>query len=129
MGLTTWKGGAVQRTDVTVAKNYLRDNEITELNRIVVMFLDYAEDQSRRKQTIHLRDWQHKLDDFLRFNERPILADAGHVSREGADERAHTEFERFAARRRELAEVRGEAENLKALEDLARKLPEHRKGE
>lgn len=123
MGLTTWKCGVVQRGDVTVAKNYLREDEITELNRIVVMFLDYAEDQSRRKQAIHLADWARKLDEFLRFNERAVLPDAGRVSREDADGKAQAEFERFAARRRELAEAEGEADTLKALEALAKELP------
>jgi hypothetical protein len=126
MGLTTWKSGAVQRADVTVAKNYLREQEITELNRIVVMFLDYAEDQANRKRPIQLADWQRKLDEFLKFNERAVLPDAGRVSREAADEKAHVEYERFAERRRELAEAQGEADNLKALEDLAKKLPKRR---
>ena len=127
MGLTTWKGGAVQRADVTVAKNYLREEEITELNRIVVMFLDYAEDQARRQQPVHLADWQKKLDDFLRFNERAVLPDAGRVSRESADQKAAEEFERFAARRRELAEARGEEEALKAIEELAQRAAKPRK--
>ncbi len=126
MGLTTWKGADVRRGDVTIAKNYLREDEITELNRVVVMFLDYAEDQSRRKQTISLQDWQTKLDEFLRFNERAVLADAGRVTREAADERAHAEFERFAAQRRESAEEQGASDNLKALEDLAKALPKRR---
>ena len=127
MGLTTWKGGVVQRADVTVAKNYLREDEITELNRIVVMFLDYAEDQSRRKQAIHLADWARKLDEFLRFNERAVLPDAGRVSREAADDKAQAEFERFATRRRELAEAQGEADTLQALEDLAKDLPQRQR--
>lgn len=127
MGLTTWKGGTVQRGDVTVAKNYLREEEISELNRIVVMFLDYAEDQSRRKQAIHLADWARKLDEFLRFNERAVLPDAGRVSREDADGKAQAEFERFAQRRRELAEAQGEADTLKALEELARELPKRKR--
>jgi hypothetical protein len=63
MGLTTWRGGTVQKADVTVAKNYLNEQEIAELNRIVVMFLDFAEDQARRKQQVFLRDWQQKLDE------------------------------------------------------------------
>lgn len=121
MGLTSWKGGAVQRTDVTVAKNYLREDEIAELNRIVVMFLDYAEDQSRKKQAIHLADWAKKLDDFLRFHERNVLPDAGRVRREAANEKAQAEYERFAQRRREAAEAQGEIDALKALEELARK--------
>jgi hypothetical protein len=130
MGLTSWKRGTVQRADVTVAKNYLREAEISELNRIVVMFLDYAEDQAKRKQAIHLADWTRKLDEFLRFNERAVLPDAGRVSREVADERAQAEYERFAQRRRELAEAQGEAEMRKAfetLEDVARELPKRRK--
>ena len=84
MGLTTWKGGVVRKGDVTVAKNYLREDEINELNRIVVMFLDFAEDQARRRKQIFLHNWQTRLDDFLRFNERAILPDAGKVSREEA---------------------------------------------
>jgi hypothetical protein len=127
MGLTTWKGGTVQRTDVTVAKNYLHADEITELNRIVVMFLDYAEDQTRRKQAIHMADWTRKLDEFLRFNERAVLPDAGRVSREDADDKAQAEFERFATRRRELAEAQGEADCLKALEDLAKERPKRKR--
>jgi hypothetical protein len=129
MGLTSRKREAVQRADVTVAKNDLREGEIAELNRIVVMFLDYAEDQTQRKRAIHLTDWTRKLDEFLRFNERAALPDAGRVSREVADERAQAEYERFAQRRRELAEAQGEAdmrkafEALEALEDVARALP------
>ena len=127
MGLTTWKRGAVQRADVTVAKNYLREGEIGELNRVVVMFLDYAEDQTKRKRAIHLADWTTKLDEFLRFNERAVLPDAGRVSREAADEKAHAEYERFAERRREFAEAQGEADMLKALEDAAKQLPKREK--
>lgn len=127
MGLTNWKRGAVQRADVTVAKNYLREGEIGELNRVVVMFLDYAEDQTKRKRAIHLADWTTKLDEFLRFNERAVLPDAGRVSREVADEKAHAEYERFAERRREFAEAQGEADMLKALEDAAKQLPKREK--
>jgi len=88
MGLTTWSGATVRKHDVTVAKNYLREGEITELNRIVVMFLDFAEDQAQRRKQVFLKDWQQKLDDFLTFNERNVLPDAGHVTREVADQKA-----------------------------------------
>lgn len=121
MGLTSWKSGRVQRQDVTIAKNYLGSEEISELNRVVVMFLDFAEDQARRKQPIHLADWQRKLDEFLRFNDRPVLEDAGRVSREDADRKAMEEYGAFSARRRELAEAQGEADAIRALEDAARK--------
>lgn len=122
MGLTTWKGGVVHRTDVTVAKNYLREQEVTELNRIVTMFLDFAEDQARRRKQIFLDDWRQKLDDFLRFNERRVLPGAGKISREGADRKAHQEYERFAERRRMLAEAE-EERAMRELEDKAKKLP------
>lgn len=126
MGLTAWKGGLVRKGDATVAKNYLREEEITELNRIVVMFLDFAEDQARRRKQIFLHHWRARLDDFLRLNERGILPDAGKVSREEADAIAEREYGRFAARRRAQLEAQAEADTLKALEDQVRKLPAKR---
>src|SRR5262249_6137850 len=77
MGLSSWKGDVVRKTDVTVAKNYLREGEIGELNRIVVMFLDFAEDQARRRKQVFMQDWATRLDDFLRFNERRVLDNPG----------------------------------------------------
>ncbi len=115
MNLTSWKGGAVRKGDVTVAKNYLQEEEIDELNRIVTMFLDFAEDQARRRKEIFLRDWQSRLDDFLKFNDRDVLPDAGKISREAADEKSQAEYDRFAVRRRAAAEVDG----MKELETMA----------
>jgi hypothetical protein len=123
MGLTAWRSGVVRKGDVTIAKNYLRGDEIEELNRIVVMFLDFAEDQARRRKQIFLRDWQTKVDEFLRFNERAILPDAGKVSREQADTLAQEEYERFAARRRAQLENEAEMDSLKQLEDEVKNLP------
>ena len=127
MGLTAWKSGVVRKGDVTVAKNYLREGEINELNRIVVMFLDFAEDQARRRKQIFLHNWQARLADFLRLNERAILPDAGKVSREQADARAEQEYERFAARRRAELEQEAEADTLKQLEEKVKKLPTPKK--
>lgn len=104
MGLTTWKGDVVRRPDVTIAKNYLREDEIDGLNRLVVMFLDFAEDNARRRKQVFLADWRERLDQFLEFNERDVLPDAGDVSREDADGRALAEFEAFAERRRRAIE-------------------------
>lgn len=109
----------MRKGDVTIAKNYLHEDEITELNRIVVMFLDFAEDQARRRRQIFLRDWQTRLDDFLRFNERPVLHDAGIMKREEADRLAHEEYAVFEERRRLVAETTGEAEIMKQLERAA----------
>jgi hypothetical protein len=105
MGLTSWKAGVVRKGDVTVAKNYLREEEITSLNRIVVMFLDFAEDQASRRKQVFLNDWKTRLDDFLRFNDREVLTALGRVTRDAADAAAHGEYERFAQRRREEAEA------------------------
>lgn len=123
MGLTTWKGADVRKGDVTVAKNYLREGEIDELNRIVVMWLDYAEDQARRRRQVFLRDWEERLDAFLRFNDRDVLPEAGHVRKADADSHAEAEYEAFAARRRELLEAEGERADLDALQAGARRLP------
>ena len=124
MGLTAWKGGMVRKADVTVAKNYLRQDEITELNRIVTMWLDFAEDQARRRKQVFLKDWEAKLNEFLRFNERGVLGNKGKVSKDDAVARAEAEYEEFAARRRSLMEAESERDQQKALEDAAKRLPE-----
>jgi hypothetical protein len=127
MGLTNWKGSVVRKGDVTIAKNYLGREEIEGLNRIVVMFLDYAEDQAKRRKQVFLKDWQAKLDEFLQFNERGVLPDAGKVSREEADEKAVGQYERFSERRRDEIEAQAERDAMKQLEDLAKKLPKRKK--
>jgi len=113
----------VRKGDVTIAKNYLREDEIEELNRIVVMFLDFAEDQARRKKQIFLQNLVTRLHDFLNLNERAILPDAGRVSRDAAHQLAEAEYERFAARRREALEAEGEADLLGLLDAEVKKLP------
>ncbi len=98
MGLTTWKNapkGPVRKGDAAIAKNYLSEQEIGALNRIVTMYLDYAEDQAARKTPMHMADWAKKLDAFLAFNERNILTHAGKVSAIMAEEHAAREFEAF----------------------------------
>lgn len=127
MGLTTWKSGSVQKADVTVAKNYLKEREISELNRIVVMWLDFAEDQARRRKEVFLKDWAEKLDSFLTFNERDVLEDAGRVSREQAEAHAQVQYEQFAAKRRALLEAEGAEFQSRALEDAARALSKSKK--
>ena len=127
MGLTTWKSGVVRKGDVTVAKNYLHEAEINELNRIVVMFLDFAEDQARRRKQIFLQNWVTRLHDFLNLNERAILPDAGKVSRDDAHQLAEQEYERFASRRRAALEAQGEADLLGLLDAELKKLPKKRK--
>jgi len=122
MGLKSWKAGSVHKSDVSVAKNYLTQEEITGLNRIVVMWLDFAEDQTLQRKEIFLKDWETKLDNFLRFTERQVLTNAGMVSHDQAVEKAETEYELFAARRREWLEAEGQREAVQALETVAREL-------
>jgi hypothetical protein len=122
MGLTTWKGDAVRKADVTVAKNYLSEEEISGLNRIVAMWLDYAEDQAIRRKQVFLRDWETKLNEFLAFNERRILPNAGKISKADADARAEAEYEEFTARRRAFIEAEAEHSAIRALEDKAKQL-------
>jgi hypothetical protein len=123
MGLKVWKGEIVRKTDVTVAKNYLDENEINELNRIVVMWLDFAEDQARRRKQIFLHHWQEKLDQFLQFNDRNVLPDAGSVQKTVADDKARDEYDRFSQRRRETLENLGAADTIAQLEELAKSPP------
>ena len=98
MGLTTWKNapiGRIRKTDVVVAKNYLNEKELKSLNRIVTMYLDYAEDQAERNIPMTMKDWSSKLNAFLQFNERDILQNAGKVTAVIAKEFAISEFEKY----------------------------------
>ncbi len=98
MGLTTWKNfpsGQIRKADVSIAKNYLNEEELKGLNQIVSMYLDYAEMQANNRKLMYMKDWIEKLDAFLQFNEKDILTDSGKVSAEIARVFAETEFEKF----------------------------------
>jgi hypothetical protein len=98
MGLQTWKNaptGKIMKTDVSIAKNYLIEKEIKELERVVTMYLDYAENQAAREIPMKMADWVQKIDAFLQFNEYKILKDAGKVSHEIAKKLAEKEYEKY----------------------------------
>jgi len=98
MGLTTWKNspqGKIRKTDVGIAKNYLNEKELDGLNRIVTMYLDFAELQASKGTVMYMKDWIKRLDAFLQFNETAILKDAGSVAHEVALELAEKEFEKY----------------------------------
>ena len=98
MGLTTWKNspkGKVIKTDVSVAKNYLNEQEIKSLDRFVTMYLDYAETQAEKSIPMSMEDWSGKLNAFLQFNEKDILSTSGKVSRKIARTFAESEFEKY----------------------------------
>lgn len=114
-GLTTFKGDEVRKTDVTIAKNYLQEDEVKALNRIVVMWLDFAEDQALNRKQVFLRDWQEKLDQFLQFNDRAVLKGAGHTSKKEADAKAKAAYDSYADQRRLLKEAEGEHSTIESL--------------
>jgi len=98
LGLTTWKNapeGKILKSDTSVAKNYLTEPEMEGLERIVAMYLDYAENQAKRQIPMAMKDWVSKLDAFLQFNEYDVLQDAGKVSAEVAQKLAEAEYEKF----------------------------------
>lgn len=118
MGLTTWSGERVRQKDVTVAKNYLAPDEMDELNRIVTMYLEFAEDQARRRKAMTMADWAARLDAFLTFNEREVLSHAGKLRAEVAEKLALERYERFDAERREAQRLEADADDLKTLESI-----------
>ncbi|MGE5583052.1 MAG: virulence RhuM family protein [Bacillota bacterium] len=95
MGLTNWKGGRIRKEDVSVAKNYLNQEELEKLNRIVSLYLDFAELQAQNRKVMYMKDWIAKLDDFLRISEQEILTHAGRISHEMAVAKAQQEFEEY----------------------------------
>ena len=99
MGLTSFKGAKVRKQDVTVAKNYLTAEELDILNRIVTMYLDYAELQAKSHNQMHMTDWENKLNDFLKFNGRKLLENAGVITAQLAKELAEAEYKKYNAHR------------------------------
>ena len=98
MGLTNWKmspKGSIRKTDISIAKNYLDEKELDGLNRIVSMYLDYAELQAQRGVVMYMKDWVKKLDAFLQFNEKEILKDSGKISHEVALSLAESEYKKY----------------------------------
>ena len=100
MGLTSYKGAKVRKTDVTIAKNYMTQEEISTLNLIVNMYLDYAELQAKQHHAMHMSDWEEKLNQFLQFNGREVLMNSGTVKREVAEALAVAEYEKYDQHRR-----------------------------
>ncbi len=101
MGLQSWKSGRVSKQDVIIAKNYLNHEELTSLNRIVTMYLDFAEDQANRRKEMTMQQWGDRLNAFLEFNDRDVLTNAGKVSKAVAEKLALEQYEKFVELRRQ----------------------------
>lgn len=134
MGLTTWKGPRIRKSDVTIAKNYLSETEVSELNRLTTMFLDFAEDRAGRRQTTLMADWVAQTDRFLTFNERGLLSNAGRVSTAAMETRVGEVYSDFDQRRRTTEAAEAEAQELADLSalteiELRRRLPQRPDGD
>ena len=136
MGLMSHSGKTLKRSDAVVAKNYLDEDELDTLNRIVSFYLEFAELQAKNRRAMHMKDWISKLDDFLRLSEREILTHAGKISNEAATEHANAEFDKFKQQQlneKTAVEVHFE-QSLKKLDQLESKVskakpPKKKKGD
>lgn len=120
IGLTAWKNspnGAIRESDALVAKNYLNEKELADLNRIVSMFLDFAEIQAERGIVMHMKDWVEKLDAFLKFNDHEVLTHAGKISHDLAEALAKKEYEAYKKQQDRLLESDFDREIKQLLED------------
>ncbi|MCW7498449.1 virulence RhuM family protein [Leptospira levettii] len=124
MGLTSWQGSIVRKTDVSIAKNYLQPEEIKDLNEIVTMYLDYAERQARQRKTVTMEQWSEKLDAFLTFNEHELLSHSGKVKAEVAKQIAEDRYEVFDKKRKKMEAIEADREDLRELEELEKSLIE-----
>jgi hypothetical protein len=123
MGLTSWKNapaGPIRKGDVAIAKNYLRQEEIEALNRIVSAYLEFAELQAQNRRPMHMAGWIGKLDDFLKLSERDILRQAGKVSHDDAEQLAQGEFAKYEIERRKLEATQPTSDFDKAVEQVRR---------
>ena len=128
MGLTAWRGSIVRKHDVSIAKNYLKEEEIKDLNEIVTMYLDYAERQARKRRTVTMAEWSDKLDAFLKQNEEELLTHAGTIKAEVARKIAEERYEEFDKKRKIAEAIKADEEDLKELEEIEKRLL-NKKGE
>jgi hypothetical protein len=121
MGLTTWSGSFPKKNDAEYAKNYLSEDEIDTLNRIVTLYLDYAELQAKSNNPMYMKDWIVKLDDFMKLSGREILAHAGSIRAEDAKLKADNEYQKFKERTK-YALTPVEQHFLESLEQVEKKI-------
>lgn len=118
MNLMSFKGQRVRKADVVIAKNYLNAEELDHLNRLVSMFFEFAELRAKQRQHLQLADWRNYIDNFMAFNEQPLLNHKGNISRDRMTEIAHQRYEDFDGKRKQAEALRADREELEALEKL-----------
>lgn len=122
MALSNWKAGRVRKSDVIVAKNYLHAEEIDHLNRIVTLFLDFAELRAEKRKDLRMADWRAYVDAFIEFSESPLLKRTGRTSRETMVKIVHERYEEFDAKRRGAEALSAGNQDIKELEIAEREL-------
>ena len=122
MGLNTWKGSIVRKQDITIAKNYLTEDEIDSLNRLVVIFLETAELRAKNKQDLTMRYWQENLDKIIVFNDFKVLDNPGKVSHKQMEKKVREHYEAFDDKRKKIAAAEADRIDLEDLKALERKL-------
>lgn len=127
MNLLSFKGDRVRKADVVIAKNYLNGEELDQLNRLVSMFLDFAELRAKQRQHLKLENWRQYIDSFMAFNEQPLLRTAGTVSHEHMKQVVHERYEDFDQKRRKIEAIAVDAQELQELEDLEKRLRSSKK--
>ena len=122
MGLTTWKeapDGMIYKYDVSVAKNYLNEDELKKLNNLTTLFLDYAESMADDGQVMKMKDWINEADNLLKFRKKEVLKDSGKISHKQAIDKAHNEYEKYR--------VKQDNQNIASMDELYKKYLEENK--
>ncbi len=122
MALTAWKAGRVRKTDVIVAKNYLNADEIDHLNRMVTAFLEFAELRTRQRKQLAMADWRQYVDNFIQFNESPLLKGVGRISHDAMLKIVHGRYEEFDEQRRKAEAIEADSLDMKELEQTEKRL-------
>ena len=119
MGLTAWKGSIVRKGDIVVAKNYLTEDEIDTLNRLVTIFLEDAELRVKERKDLTIKYWKESVDDLLKYRKKKVLSGKGSISNQQAEDKAREEYGTFDARRKQFEALKADQDDIKELEDLA----------
>ena len=127
MGLTTWKGNIVRKQDIIIAKNYLNEDELDSLNRLVVIFLETAEFRAKNRHNLTMSFWQENIDKILLNNDQPLLVGKGSVSNALMEQRVSSIFAEFEARRKQYDALQADKEDMLLLEELEKELKRNKK--
>lgn len=128
MNLTSFSGSRVRKADVVIAKNYLHQNELEQLNRLVTMFFDFAEFRAKNKEHLRLDDWRAFVNKFLDFNEQPLLSGAGQLSRSDMERIVHQRYDAFDSSRKQQEALEADHQEMEELKQLEARLKKQHSG-